>query len=111
MALNFWNALVGRLFPEYFAGRFIERINLPSVFRIVFHWSDVAEESEASLVLAGSDCAHDEYLVSPHHWTRVRQTRDLSFPTDVQRGWGVKLHRLRRSLGASGRARTTKLWP
>src|ERR1051326_3714201 len=111
MPLNFRDTLVGCLFPEYLAGRFVERVDLPRVFRIVFRWSDVAEESEARLVFAGTDCADDEYLVAPNDGTRVRQAGDRRFPTDIEGGGGVKFYGLCRSFGDSRCARTTKLRP
>src|ERR1044071_3163390 len=111
MALNLGNAFVGSLLPKNLAGGFVERINLPRVFGVVFHWRDVTEEPEASLIFARADGGHDKNLVAPNDWTRVRKTRNRSFPTDVLRSCSVKLRGLRESFSNTGRTWTTELWP
>jgi hypothetical protein len=84
MPLHFGHAFESNLLPQDFPCRFIDRVNLPGMFRIVFDWSDVAVKSEPGLIFrAAGDGADDENLVAPNYRAGMRQTWDRSFPTHV----------------------------
>ena len=84
MTLDLRHSFGGDSLPENFAGAFIERVNLPGVFRIVFDGSNIAVESETRFVFRGAGHGGgDENLVAPNDRAGMSESGHGSLPTQV----------------------------
>src|SRR5688572_7373276 len=112
MALDLRYPFGGDAFPKNFARAFVQRVNLPGMFGIVFYGSNVAIESETRFVFrCGGDGRAYENHVAPDHGTGMSEARHLRFPNQVLSLFNVPGLRRGLALNHAGSARPTELRP
>src|SRR4029078_10773126 len=112
MSFYFWYPFIRYAFPKYVAGEFIQRIDLPDMFWIIFDWSNIAVKAVARFVFrAGSDRGGHKNFVAPNNWARMTETGNLPFPKRAFRLRYVPLYWSGSAFNAPTRTWSTKLRP